>query len=185
MPPLISPRPRKWTGFFFDQNTIVLLQLGFTPIGDFTIPHHPQRNYNRAFFHSAYYTYTYILQLREKGWSPILLKKAPPWLEFFTTFADGMTLRTTTNHMAAFMIQRPQLILQQAPPATPLQVFNQHVQGVNEQIKQGKVPRPVSGERFFADYQERFRQEREFRQKFGYLHPQEIKSLIKRSLKMA
>lgn len=164
---------------FFDQNTTLFLQMDFTPIGDFTIPQLPTENYNRALFHSSYYTYALMSQMRVRGFWAALTKNLPPWLEFITTFEDGSSLTTTTNAAAGAMARRPEAMLQKALWTSPPEVFNQHIQVLQDLMSKGKTPRPVSLEGFFVAFQEGFRREGEFRQKQGYLRPEEVQAIAR------
>ncbi len=169
---------------FFDQNTVLLQQMGFSPIGDYTHPHHSKKNYNRALFHPAYYTYAHISQLTERGLWPLITKSMPPTYEFITSFGQGTSLTTSTHSLAGAMIRRPENVVEKAGFATLPEVFNQHVQKLNELIKKGRVPQPVSAGGYFTHFQEWHLREGEFRRQFGYLHPQEVRTIIRRSLKL-
>ena len=171
-----SPRMNR---MFFDEHTAALMQLGFNPIGDFTLSHLPYENYNRAFFHSPANTYALISQMRVKGFWSLLAKNPPPWFDFFTPFEEGITLTTTTNALAGLTARPASAIHQKALWNTPPEAFKQHTQGVNEMTHQDKKPQPVSAEGFFSSFSESFRRQGEFRQQQGYLRPEEVEAIAR------
>lgn len=180
VPVNFTQSPRMNRGFF-DQNTTALLQMDFTPLGDFTIPQLPTENYNRALYFSPANTYALLSQMRVRGLWSLLTKNMPPWFEFFTTFEDDTSLTTTTNPAAGVVARSPQALLQKALWTYPKEVFDQHLQTQKQLAAQGKVPQPVSLEGFFVAFAEGFRREGEFRKQYGYLRPQEIQAIARES----